>query len=267
MILHVIGTRLRYQILLTTLLVVVALGLCIAGCGEKGARKRSTFASKATNSAPILLFCGKGTSPNDVSAFEMVLKSHSADYEKANTSALNRMDAAKLRSYSLLMVPGGNFLEIGNGLSPQGRACVQNAVAEGLNYLGVCAGAFVAGSRGSNSLNLVKVNFKFYAAEDRGVRKAVVPIALAEGRILQHYWEDGPQMTGWGLVVGKYADGTPAIVEGRVGKGWVVLSGVHAEAPATWRRGMPFTTPVEVDNEHAWTLVKAARDGVSMPHF
>ena len=31
---------------------------------------------------------------------------------------------------------------------------------------------------------------------------------------LEQYWEDGPEFTGWGEVVGKYPDGTPAIVEG-----------------------------------------------------
>ena len=33
-------------------------------------------------------------------------------------------------------------------------------------------------------------------------------------------------------MVGKYPDGTPAIVEGTFGNGWVILSGVHPEAPA-----------------------------------
>ena len=51
------------------------------------------------------------------------------------------------------------------------------------------------------------------------------------------------EQLGWGAVVGKYPDGTPAIVEGTSGKGWVILCGVHPEAPANWRQGMTFTTP------------------------
>jgi hypothetical protein len=52
--------------------------------------------------------------------------------------------------------------------------------------------------------------------------------------------EDGPQLTGWGSVVGRYPDGKPAIVEGRVGDGGAILSGVHPEAPDSWRRGLTF---------------------------
>ena len=104
----------------------------------------------------------------------------------------------------------------------------------------------------TNGLNLTSgVKFGFYAAEDRGIRKAAVPIAVAGAPTLDQYWEDGPQFTGWGAVVGKYPDGTPAIVEGTFGSGWVILTGVHPEAPASWRRGMTFTTPASADNAYA----------------
>jgi hypothetical protein len=74
-------------------------------------------------------------------------------------------------------------------------------------------------------------------------------------------------LTGWGDVVGKYPDGTPAIVEGNSGKGWVILTGVHPEAPASWRRGMIFTTPVNVDHAYAATLINAALRGTRLPHY
>ena len=82
-------------------------------------------------------------------------------------------------------------------------------------------------------------------------------IAVAAGPTLDQYWEDGPEFTGWGAVVGKYPDGTPAIVQGTFGNGWVVLTGVHPEAPANWRRGMTFTTPASEDNAYAGTLIHA----------
>jgi DMSO/TMAO reductase YedYZ molybdopterin-dependent catalytic subunit len=67
--------------------------------------------------------------------------------------------------------------------------------------------------------------------------------------------------------VGKYPDGTPAIVEGKSGNGWVILSGIHAEAPSSWRGGMTFTTSVAVDNAYAGALVTAALNGTSLPHY
>ena len=223
---------------------------------------------KPGGTAQILLFNGTGTSPNDVAAFETILKDKHVNYSKVNSSQLNVMSESQLRGYGLLIVPGGNFIDIGNGLTPGATANIRNAVQNGLNYLGVCAGAFFAGNSPTNGLNLTSgVKFGFYAAEDRGIRKAAVPIAVAGAPTLEHYWEDGPQLTGWGAVVGKYPDGTPAIVQGTCGSGWVILSGVHPEAPANWRRGMTFTTPASTDNAYAWTLIHAALNRESLPHY
>ena len=125
----------------------------------------------------------------------------------------------------------------------------------------------LAGDAECNSLNLTSgVRFGFYEEVNRGVHKAVVPIDCADAPTLEHYWEDGPEFTGWGDVVGKYPDGKPAIVEGMSGKGWVILCGVHAEAPANWRRGMNFKTPASLDNAYAGTLIKAALNRTTLPH-
>jgi glutamine amidotransferase-like uncharacterized protein len=168
-----------------------------------------------------------------------------------------------------LIIPGGNFIDMGRSLNSSTAANIHNAVQNGLNYLGICAGGFLAGNSSYyNGLNLTSgVKFGFYSAEEKGIRKAAVAIAVAEAPTLEQYWEDGPQLNGWGAVVGKYPDGTPAIVEGTSGRGWVILSGVHPEAPAGWRRGMTFTTPAEIDNAYAATLIKAALNGTSVAHF
>jgi hypothetical protein len=84
---------------------------------------------------------------------------------------------------------------------------------------------------------------------------------------LDQYWEDGPELSGWGAVVARYPDGTPAVVEGMSAKGWVILSGVHPEAPAGWRGGMTFTTPASVDRACAATLIQAALHRTWLPHY
>jgi glutamine amidotransferase-like uncharacterized protein len=137
-----------------------------------------------------------------------------------------------------------------------------------LNYLGVCAGAFFAGNSPYNGLNLTGgVRFNFYALEGRNTRKAAVAVAVAGSSTFDHYWEDGPQLTGWGDVVARYPDGTPAIVEGTAGDGWVILSGIHPEAPESWRRGMTFATPARVDNAYAATLIGAALNRTPLAHY
>jgi hypothetical protein len=56
-------------------------------------------------------------------------------------------------------------------------------------------------------------------------------------------------------------------VEGTFGSGWVILSGVHPEAPAGWRRGMNFLTPAGADHEYAATLIHAALNRTALPHY
>ena len=157
---------------------------------------------------------------------------------------------------------------MGDSLTPAATSTVRQAIGHGLSYLGICAGGFLAGHFSAyNSLNLTGVTFRFYSAADHGIRKSAVPIAVAGGPPLDHYWEDGPQFSGWGSVVGKYPDGTPAIVEGTYGRGRVILTGVHTEAPENWRRGLRFRTSASVDNQYARRLIRVAFDRATLPHF
>jgi glutamine amidotransferase-like uncharacterized protein len=241
---------------MTRLLILISLGM--AACSPPA----------PDHAAPILLFNGTGTSPNDVAAVEAILKDRHLAYSTVNSRQLNGMSQSQIATHRLLIVPGGNYLHIGDGLTPDATANIHNAIQGGLNYLGICAGAFLAGHAPYNSLNLTSgVKFGFYSDEDRGVRKAAVAITAADKTTFEHYWEDGPHLSGWGKVVGMYPDGTPAIVEGESGKGWVILSGVHPEAPANWRRGMTFSTPASVDNAYAATLIDAALNRTWLPHY
>jgi glutamine amidotransferase-like uncharacterized protein len=217
---------------------------------------------------PILLFDGTGTSPNDVAAVERILDEQNLQYSTVNSEQLNEMSESRLQSYRLLIIPGGNYITMGKSLSPGTAIKIRGAVQEGLNYLGICAGGLLAGDCAHNGLNLTSgVRFGFYSVVNRGIHKAAVPISGAGAPTLDQYWEDGPQFTGWGEIVGKYPDGTPAIVEGKSGDGWVILCGVHPEAPENWRRGMKFSTPASDDNAYAATLIRAALDRTSLPHY
>jgi glutamine amidotransferase-like uncharacterized protein len=236
-----------------------ALSSCLIACGIR---------STSSGSPNILLFNGTGTSPNDVAALERILNENHFRYATANSRQLNAMSESQLSAYRLLIVPGGNFEKIGKGLTSSATANARHAVHSGLSYLGICAGAFFAGDSPSNGLNLTSgVRFTFYAIEAQGVRKAAVEIDIAGVPTQVHYWEDGPQLTGWGDVIAKYPDGTAAIVEGNFGDGWVILSGIHPEAPESWRRGMHFTTSASVDNAYAATLISAALHRTRLEHY
>ncbi len=218
--------------------------------------------------APVLLFTGRGTSAGDVGAVQEVLNSNHLEYETADSADLNAMGPADFGRHRLLIVPGGNFETMGRQLSAATPAQIRSAVQHGLNYLGICAGAFFAGDSPYNGLNLTSgVRFPFYAAENRGIRKAAVSITGVDMPPLDVYWEDGPQLTGWGEIVAKYPDGTAAVTEGSFGNGWVVLSGVHPEAPEIWRRGLTFHSAVSEDHAYAGRLIRAALDRTALPHY
>jgi hypothetical protein len=244
---------------------LILVSIALAACG---ARVDSRDGPLNSGNTPILLFNGTGTSPNDVVAVEIILDGSHLNYSKIDSGRLNEMDPAQLGRYRLLIVPGGNFIDIGNNLSSVTTANIRGAIENGLNYLGICAGAFFAGDSGFNGLNLTSgIRFPFYSAERRGIRKTSVKITGVGMPTLDQYWEDGPQLTGWGAVVGKYPDGTPAVVQGTFGSGWVILTGIHPEAPASWRRRMTFSTPVSSDNAYAELLIRAALDRESLAHY
>jgi glutamine amidotransferase-like uncharacterized protein len=239
--------------------------LSLSGCDRPGASAVPLTSGRVPG---ILLFNGTGSSPNDVAAIETLLEKSRISYSTASSAQLDGMSAARLRTYHLIIVPGGDFTRIGTGLKKETAAKLRDAVQDGVNYLGICAGAFFAGRTPYNGLNLTSgVQFGFYSAEARGVRKAAVPISGAGTPTLDQYWEDGPQLTGWGAVVGRYPDGTPAVVQGQSGGGWIILTGIHPEAPESWRGGMDFTTPASADNAYAVTLIRAALERRPLPHF
>ncbi len=260
----------RPSLILATAVILITFTACGTPGSTVGASAHpASFQVQTPGTASILLFTGTGTSSSDVSAVEAVLNSNNLVFATANSSQLNSMSESALKQYKLLIVPGGNSITIGNNLSSATTTNIHNAVInDGLHYLGICAGGFFGGYSIYNGLNLTSgVWFNFYADYYKGINKEAVEISSPKANPLDQYWQDGPQFTGWGSIVGKYPDGTPAIVEGSSGKGWVILSGVHPEAPASWRTGMKFTTSVAVDNAYAGTLIVAALNGTSLPHY
>jgi glutamine amidotransferase-like uncharacterized protein len=230
----------------------------------------TTTTATSTSTAPVLVFNGTGTSSTAVTAIENVVHSLGFAYHTVNSSQLDSMTQAKLASYRLFIVPGGNSITIGKYLTSKATTTVRSAISEnGLNYLGMCAGGFFGGySSYYKVLNLTSgVWFKFYADYYKGIHKESVKISFPSRSKLDIYWQNGPALSGWGKVVGKYPNGQPAITEGYWGKGFVILSGVHPEAPASWRTGMQFDTPVDVDLAYARTLVRAAMNRTMLPHF
>jgi glutamine amidotransferase-like uncharacterized protein len=241
----------------------VALVVWAAAC-DRGARPL-----RAATVTPILLFNRRGTSVEDVAAFETILDSQHLGYSTVSSAQLADLDEVGLRAYRLLIVPGGNFETIAQHLPAHALATVHAAVQGGLAYLGVCAGAFLAGHNryDDRSFDLAPgTDFDFYADTKRGIRQEAVAISGPGMATHEEYWEDGPELAGRGSVVARYPDGTPAVTEGTSGRGWVILVGVHPEAPPSWRQRLAFSTPIEVGHAYAATVIDAALNRTWLPH-
>jgi VCBS repeat protein len=209
-----------------------------------------------------------GVSDHDFYAIEREMDAMGLGFDTAtydgdgNTLSLNAMPERQFKAYGLLIVPGGNFGCIVVNWTEATREAIQTAVLRGpLSYLGICAGAFVAGSTDPN-LNLTGLpiskngwdSFDFYSLYYGSMPRtdiARLQLSLAPGSQFgsdfDTYWFDGPQLTGFGDVIAAYPDGTPAVAEVS-NNGFVVLSGVHSEAPGSWigssvnLAGYPFQT-------------------------
>lgn len=257
--------------------------MVLIGCGSQNGQMTAVSSSPSSPSSPssgglppavpaaepALLYNGTGASLTDVSAVESILDTAGIGYETADSAQLNALTEPQLAGYKLIIVPGGNSITIGESLTADTTSNIRGAVEDyGVHYLGICAGAFFGGYSVYNGVNLTAgVSFNFYAAESQGVAEEPVEISFPNAAPLDMYWQDGPQLSGWGAVVGKFPDGTPAIVEGQSGNGFVVFTGVHPEAPASWWAGMTSTTPLAVDLAYAGTLVQAALDGTQLSHY
>jgi hypothetical protein len=253
------------------ILVIASLVAPIAstGCGSGAGHAAALLPPAIRAAEPVLLYNGTGTSSSDVSAVEAVLATLGVGYATADSSQLSAMSEVQLGGYTLIIVPGGNSITIGENLTGDTASMIRGAVENyGVHYLGICAGAFFGGSSIYSGLDLTAgVSFDFYADEYTGIHQEPVEISMPGNGPLDMYWQDGPQLSGWGAVVARFPDGTPAIVEGQSGNGFVIFTGVHPEAPASWRGSMIFTTPVSVDLAYAGTVVQAALNGTPLPHF
>src|SRR5262245_16163681 len=97
-------------------LLLLAIGF--SACGVRDADNVAVTGTNANDHIAILLFTGTGTSPGDVEAIKVILNNNHLGFSTVTSSQLNTMGKAELVKYSLLIVPGGNFEKIGNGLTP-----------------------------------------------------------------------------------------------------------------------------------------------------
>jgi hypothetical protein len=222
---------------------------------------------RANALSEVLLYNGTGSSPTDVVALEAILTGMHLTYDLLTSAQMNAIPKATMISYKMIVFPGGDSIQMGDSLTTATTALVKTAVSQyGVSYIGFCAGAFMAESSTLyNVFNLAGTWFDFYDATLIDMVWTTFPDGSQRDLV---YWE-GPYLTDFGSVIAKYPNGQSAIAESKVGKGFVLVSGVHPEAPADWRDGMAHVDEdgVPPDVAYAGTLLNAAYTQTMLPHF
>ena len=216
----------------------------------------------------ILLFNGIGTSVSDWKNLEQIIASMGLTYRLVNSSGLNAMSLSTLKTYGMILIPGGNSNTINSGLYKATKIRVRQAVRDGgVSYLGICAGAFAA--VGTDSLSNTTAYYGFGVAQgnylthwypdgNSSLIAAVPKVTFADGSSRHLMWYDGPGTPEWSRgVIARYPNGRPAISQTWTGLGFVIVSGPHPEAPPSWQYDSG-TDPDGLDYDIAKNLISAA---------
>ena len=214
----------------------------------------------AARSSSILIYNGDGTALSDTQSIEKIIQVNGQSSKTVNSNQINVMTEEELRHYGLIIWPGGKSKTMSDSLTFETRNRIRDAVSlDGVSFLGFCAGAFIAGTYSWSptwGLELVPNDFPYYQLEFQGYTKAFVELQFSDRSSRHVLWYGGPQLDDFGKVIARYPDGSSAIAQDWVGVGFVILSGVHPEAPLSWGTGLSY--PDGSDHALAWQLIEAA---------
>lgn len=184
----------------------------------------------------------------------MTILDHAGGYEVTVFKAADLAHGA-LENKDVVIFTGGSGSKEGAALGDAGRETVKQFVKDGGGYLGICAGAYLACSKFSWSLGLLDAqtvsqkwrrgvgdvqlevtpagqHLSRLTADNRKVHYANGPIIKPAGRSDLSPYEPlaffRTEIAENGTPAGAMVN-TPAIVQGRFGKGRIVISSPHPE--------------------------------------
>ncbi len=224
-----------------------------------------------------LVYSGTGSWPYESRALLDILHQHGVPAWQVVESQLSEMSLDQLASFSLLVMGGGDSNTIVGALTPDTRAKLREAVQErGLNYLGFCAGAWIAvgpsppaGEDLRFGLGLFDSVFLDFTSMHRdGKEFAMIKAIFGDRSFRDLLWWGGPVTFDQpGAVVARYADGSPAISQTMSGSGFVLISGLHPAVGADMIRGLGLQDSDGENLDYAWTLLDAAMHQTRLPAF
>jgi len=229
-------------------------------------------------SAVVALYSDKGCWEESIQAAEKMfqwmgysVKSVDADY----------ISTAGLGNFKILCIPGGDMYQYSQDISSRGKVNIKNFLSEGGGYIGICGGAYFAGSRviwQGNELSMTPLSL--FAGTAQGPLNDIVPypnygmckvnVSDTTHAITQsdsfsfwilYYW--GPMLLpdegASAAILGRYERGNqPMMLAFEYGQGRVFLIGTHPEIEEdSDRDGLTFADELD-DRGSDWDLMKKA---------
>jgi glutamine amidotransferase-like uncharacterized protein len=152
----------------------------------------------------------------------------------------SQITARLLAKAKVYVQPGGDALRVRAALSEKAFNAIKDYVYNGGNYLGFCAGAFLASPWLDDNDTLPGLNIvpAYDIDHTHGDEKPRVEPIIWHGVTRYVYYQGGAAFRvdekNADIIQGIYQDGTAVIVYNTYGKGRVAVSGAHPEAPDSW---------------------------------
>lgn len=233
----------------------------------------STVGTSRSYSTDVMIYNGSGAWTDEVGSLESIMSGAGITYTEVTDTTMNSMAATDYAQYGMMLFPGGSGTDMLDALNDTTRTNVMNAVRQtGVNYLGFCAGAFMAVSPAPSAggapdfFSIIQAPEEdYYYLENQGVDEQMVEISFPSGSTDNILWYGGPVTPdATGGVIAKYPTGDPAMTEEVTGAGFTIVSGVHPAATLADIEAVGGTTtsfPI------ALQLIQSVLSGVTMPAF
>lgn len=253
--------------------------LSVAACSDEEniALKNDALQSGRSGTvADFVIYNGYGIDTTGTDALVQIIKAQGLTSRVIAEDEFNGMTSADFARFGTFIWPGGGNDEIDSALEPEARTNLRRAILEkGLNYVGICAGAFIAvgpktalDETPAWGLALIEGNYlRNYSTVD-GERETMVATNFPDGSTRELMLWTGPYFDTTAQVIARYAaDAKPAMVQAKINDSLIVLSGPHPEAPELWQTESGLVDNDGLDWDIAWKLMRAAHTRQPLPSW
>jgi glutamine amidotransferase-like uncharacterized protein len=228
--------------------------------------------------AVVALYSDKGCWDESIQAAEKMFQWMGYSVERVDADYIN---TAGLSNFKLLCIPGGDMYQYSQDISSRGKLNINNFISEGGGYIGICGGAYFAGSKvvwKGNELSMTPLSL--FSGTARGPLNEIVPypnygmckvdivdtthvITASESTqaSMLYYWgpallpDDSTNLK----ILGRYDTGNqPMMLAVEYGQGRAFLIGTHPEIEEdSDRDGVTFADELN-DEGSDWEFMKNA---------